>query len=540
MTELEQRLAKTVERLYVPSADGRDMTVRTSASLTVSEKPPATSAEETRDTALPTAASPAGAPQPRAGFKTWATSINPGLPMMALNSLTACFISLTVKSLTSPPYSYGTMQLVFVRSLILSSMGLAWTCGWPFVKYYYKSTIQGKSNVLRPVIKDSFADLLFGPRNARLLMFARSFCGFVTVSGTYLALIGLNVGEATVLTFIKSIWVGILETGCNLLLISLLGVGIIASPSSFGLGVKLAGPGLVKSVTPLGRILSLAAGIVSSFSAAAVYRALFHWSHVMDGQFNWLAAFRRFPTSWWEFTLLVPLMSVMSLANQLLMNLALRYETAAKCAAMGFTQAPFGYISDWIAYGEVPGMPDYIGGGTIVGCVLLMTLQKLKKEMDAARHLAALKISAAAHLAAHKVVDLGSHMHLHIHMPHFHHHHDEHAGGEHSHATSSHTNMTADTGGAPPQIKLPTEASPGAPLFRKEPSTSPEPWFQAWSPARRSSVHVWITRRIARRAGKSPDSPRSCSSSDDETVADDQPLMMRPLVPKGGQRSGVV
>ncbi|ORZ31207.1 hypothetical protein BCR44DRAFT_1503054 [Catenaria anguillulae PL171] len=343
-------------------------------------------------------------------FKEWVKSINPGLPMMVLNAITACLISLVVKELMSDPFEYASMELVFIRSVTLSVLGLAWTCGSPYLRYYmaqWKSDSAGA--VPWPVIKESLGDLLFGPESARLLMFGRSLCGFLSVSGTYLALVGLNVGEATVLTFFKPIWVGILGR-------IILGESWENSPTSHA-----------HAISPLVRLLSLLAGMGGSIAAAGVYVFLRKmkgqsisamqvsttfavWSAIlsffgaafMEGQI--FGAFKRFPpASLWEFTLLVPLMSVMSLANQLLMNLALRYETAAKCAAMNFVQIPAGFLIDLFAYGEAPGLPDYIGGGTIVTCVLLMTLQKLKKEMEEAKRKAAAKLAEAAAKAAKKV-----------------------------------------------------------------------------------------------------------------------------------------
>ncbi|KAI9223079.1 hypothetical protein BC828DRAFT_364590 [Blastocladiella britannica] len=345
------------------------------------------------------------------GWRAKLNDINPGLPLMLINSLVGCFISLCVKTLSSAPYNYGAFEIVFARSLTLGVVGIIWQICAPWLHFSGAGTVP------------SWLDLCIGKKGYRGAMLGRSVCGFMSVSLYYMSIRNLSMAEATVLSFTTPIWVGIMARivlkekweaiDAAASVTSLLGVAVIANPSFLDAFSQAAGDmGTAAAVqtalqpslaTPQERFLSIVFGLCSSLCGAGVYiflrglkgampaiqvsscfallSAVFAPAGAWIYNGSPLAVAARVPASVGEFMLLIPLVSFLGLSNQLLLNTALRFETAAKCSVMNFTQVPFSFLVEFLVRGRIPGLSDCIGGGVIVGCVLFVSITKLQKEM---------------------------------------------------------------------------------------------------------------------------------------------------------------
>ncbi|KAI9188758.1 hypothetical protein H9P43_000180 [Blastocladiella emersonii ATCC 22665] len=344
------------------------------------------------------------------------SKVNPGLPLMVLNSFLGSLISLTVKTLTSTPYAYPTFELVFIRSLVVSLLGVAWLSFSPTRTAHMP-----------------LGDLLLGPKGFRWMLLLRSVIGFTSIVTYYVSIRSLGIGEATVISFLTPIFVGILgrvilkekweAVDAASAVVSLLGVAVIAKPELLNVfaaapanatttvAIRAIGAAVVREVSrevssvtaSSDRMVAIMFGIASSIAGACVYIVLrklrgaaspLHVSTCFALHSTWLSVLgvtifegspkgviAVIPQTLLEVVLLVGLLSLLGLGNQLCLNTALRYEPAAKCSCMNFLQVVFSFTVDLLVRGTIPRASDLVGAGIIVSCVLLVTVTKLRAEM---------------------------------------------------------------------------------------------------------------------------------------------------------------
>ncbi|KNE65731.1 hypothetical protein AMAG_19201 [Allomyces macrogynus ATCC 38327] len=300
---------------------------------------------------------PTSEPAPAAtGWRARLKSINPGLPLMVLNSLLGSVISLAVKMLASMAQPYPTFELVFVRSLAVFLCCMAWKV--------YKAR---------------------SPPGARLALFGRSLFGFLSVVTYYVSVRYLSLGKATVISFTSPIFVGIFarvflkekweRIDAAAATISLLGVSDIANPCI--LDVFMQSPTVTlrtvtRAVTYYSeekRLLAIIFGLVSAVSGATVYIFLrlpalrplppvhilttFSILSTVFATFgSWIfdgspaAVLRVVPSTLKELLLLGPMLSFTGLIAQVCLATALKFEKASKCTTMNFLQVVFSFLLD--------------------------------------------------------------------------------------------------------------------------------------------------------------------------------------------------
>ncbi|KNE62582.1 hypothetical protein AMAG_07785 [Allomyces macrogynus ATCC 38327] len=356
------------------------------------------------------------------GWRARLKSINPGLPLMVLNSLLGSVISLAVKMLASMAQPYPTFELVFVRSLVVFLCCMAW-------KVYKAPSLAIPAGVRAKMA--TAADVLLGPPGARLVLFGRSLFGFLSVVTYYVSVRYLSLGEATVISFTSPIFVGIFarvflkekweRIDAAAATISLLGVSVIANPSI--LDVFMQSPTVTlrtvtRAVTYYSeekRLLAIIFGLVSAVSGATVYIFLrlpalrplspvhilttFSILSTVFATFgSWIfdgspaAVLRIVPSTFKELLFLGPMLSLTGLLAQVCLATALKFEKASKCTTMNFLQVVFSFLLDLGFRGIVPHASDIVGASIIVSCVLLVSVAKLRSE---AKNAAAARAAAA-------------------------------------------------------------------------------------------------------------------------------------------------
>ncbi|KAL7747001.1 hypothetical protein RI367_007614 [Sorochytrium milnesiophthora] len=335
------------------------------------------------------------APAKRQSWRTRLATANVGLPLMVVNTFLASASGMAVKLLSHSPVPYPTFELVFVRSVIM-----AVTCILAQKLYFRQNNI------------------LLGPPGTRMLVMARSVTGFISTGAYYLCIRHLGVGEATVISFTGPLFVGILglvvlrerwepvDAGCAF--ISLGGVAIIARPSllDFLLHEPHKAQTIIRAVrdmaagTSVMHMMALGMGVLSAFVGAMALICLrkigsrvgllqilttfslvsavlsVPSSLVLNGTANVLSVL---PSSVSEGLLLFGAVPVTSLMGQLCVSRALQCETAAKCSSMNFLQIVFSFLLEYLIVHKVPHLSDYVGGGIIVACVLIVSAAKLRK-----------------------------------------------------------------------------------------------------------------------------------------------------------------
>ncbi|KAJ3374260.1 hypothetical protein GGF31_007779 [Allomyces arbusculus] len=357
------------------------------------------------------------------GWRARLKSINPGLPLMVLNSLLGSVISLSVKMLASMAQPYPTFELVFVRSLAVFLCCMAWKA-FKAPSFAMPAGVQAKMA--------RAAEVLLGPPGARLALFGRSLFGFLSVVTYYVSIRYLSLGEATVISFTSPIFVGIFarvflkekweRIDAAAATISLLGVSVIANPRI--LDVFMQSPTVTlrtvtRAVTYYSeetRLLAIVFGLISAVSGATVYIFLrlpalrplapvhilttfsilstvfaTFGSWIFDGSPT--AVLRVIPSTLKELLFLGPMLSFTGLIAQVCLATALKFEKASKCTTMNFLQVVFSFLLDLGFRGTVPHVSDIVGASIIVSCVLLVSVAKLRSE---AKNAAAAREAVAA------------------------------------------------------------------------------------------------------------------------------------------------
>ncbi|ORZ35603.1 hypothetical protein BCR44DRAFT_159370 [Catenaria anguillulae PL171] len=350
----------------------------------------------------------------RGRIKAVVQAVNPGLVLMIINAVLGCFTTLFSKTLTGKPYNYQPFQLVFFRSLVVYCIGTLWQLLLEVLSR------NAPSQSTAPRTRVSVLDLLLGPKGARWLLLGRASSGFVSVFTYYYSVRALSVGEATVLSFVSPIVVGILgalvlkerweKIDAAASVISLFGVSVIANPSMLNFltqspvrtvrSIALAVQAVVEAEDAAARTMSFATGIVSAVAGATTYiwirkigkgasamqvSTIFGlhsvWMSVLGawaaGGSPWTVS-HGVPASAGEWGYLLGL-SCVGLTGQVLLNVALRFVAAAKASCMNFVQVPASFTLDFLLHGRVPSLSDCVGGGTIVSCVLMVALAKSKR-----------------------------------------------------------------------------------------------------------------------------------------------------------------
>ena len=276
--------------------------------------------------------------------------LSPGLRYMALSALFFSLMSLFVKIAGR---TFPTMELVFARALVVSTLALV-------------DIRRRRASLRSPEWR---------------LLTLRGFVGLAALTCFYFAVVHLPLAEVTVIHFTNPVFTAIiaavfLAEGLRrrevaLTLFSLAGVVLVVRPSAmlagddglYRLAVAAALAGAILAAVAYSLVRRLrredAMVIVFYFAAVSVVAALPLMAPVFVT-----------PRGWEWLTLLG--VGVATFLGQLFMTLGLQRERAARATAVGYLQIVFAAGWGILFFGEVPRLTTLAGAVVIVGSTLLL------------------------------------------------------------------------------------------------------------------------------------------------------------------------
>ncbi|KAI9002326.1 hypothetical protein BC832DRAFT_115137 [Gaertneriomyces semiglobifer] len=352
------------------------------------------------------------------GFRKFVDT-NLGLIYMVFASLSFCCMSVSVKAMSLSAEKLPTMEIIFVRSLLVYVM------------------------VTSCMFKWGYENIAFGPKEVRGLMVLRGLVGFAGLTCGWYALSVLTLADATVLSFLSPIFTAILArfilkepyevldgvTG----FLSMVGVICIARPSflfdrfaaritqttpddlisggpseitdadktSFDIfanaTIVLTEP-VAETEDPSGRPLGVLLGLAGAGFGALVYIIVRYLAgratpmHILS-MFSlvslpcslFLTMILPSPTPW-----IVPqspltymflcLVAVSAFSGQLFLCKSLQRETAGKASSMNYVQVLVAFLAEWIIWDVQPSIWSLIGSLIIGSCVILIAVAKTRKK----------------------------------------------------------------------------------------------------------------------------------------------------------------
>ncbi|KAK4057748.1 hypothetical protein OIO90_001396 [Microbotryomycetes sp. JL221] len=246
---------------------------------------------------------------------------------------------------------------------------------------------------------------LLGPPGVRLLLAARGFVGFFGLAPGYFALKYLSLSDATVLSFISPVLVGLLASvflkepysklEATAGLVSLVGVVLIAKPTMiFGAAEQETTGGIL--VTPEQRMLAIGVALLGTFGAAGAYliiRAIGKRAHALHS-ISFFAIYScivscMFPILFNAppvlhlnvgFFLLITPIGIFGFIAQALLTLGLQLEKAGRGTLAVYSNLLFAILLERVVFNHFPDGWSLIGASIIVGCAVRVALDKTKKQ----------------------------------------------------------------------------------------------------------------------------------------------------------------
>ncbi|KAF2864111.1 hypothetical protein K470DRAFT_261589 [Piedraia hortae CBS 480.64] len=240
-------------------------------------------------------------------------------------------------------------------------------------------------------------DFPLGKPEVRGLLMARGFGGFFGVFGMYYSLQYLPLAEATVITFLAP---GLACWACSILihepfgrlekfacLVSLLGVVLIARPSTIFAASNSGNSTVDDDATPSQRLKGTGVGLVGVLGAASAYTTI-RWigkrAHPLISV-NYFAAWCTLISVIAQFTIpgvtfslpadlrqwgLLVFLGVCGFAMQFLLAAALSYEKSSRATNIAYMQMIFAIAFDKIVFGHSPDLTSIAGSSLILGSAL--------------------------------------------------------------------------------------------------------------------------------------------------------------------------
>jgi drug/metabolite transporter (DMT)-like permease len=340
----------------------------------------------------------------RGAMKRW-WDRNQGLVLVTLSQAFGALMNVTTRLLETEASAIGPFQVLFARMSLTTCFCLTWMW-WQKVP-----------------------DSPLGPKGVRKLLVARGLTGFFGIWGLYYSLQYLAVADAIVLTFLAP---ALASYGCYLFLrepfplsaqyaslISLVGVVLIARPTTFFSSSDASDPSMttdvtgvtnstatynagMPSATPSERLHAVGAamlGVLGSAGAFTALRCIGKRAHVVISV-NYFAAWCTI-VSTFTLTLAQPLhlsttlhfalpsnvrqwsmlvfLGICGFFTQLLLTKGLAVGgkvNSARATNMTYTHMLFALALDKLIFGQSPGWWSLAGSGLILGSAIFVAVQR--------------------------------------------------------------------------------------------------------------------------------------------------------------------
>lgn len=357
----------------------------------------------------------------RSKITRWASAFwirNKGIFLVLFAQIFGCLMNVTTRLLENPtpnPASPTPEPGMHPFQILFARMSITTICATSYM--WYTRT----------------PDFPFGPKEVRWLLVARGIGGFWGVFGMYWSLQYLPLSDATILTFLGPV---IACWACSKLInepftrieqigafISLLGVVFIARPASIFSSaggdddrdstpaappyrhlfvVRAAGSSpSIPEATPTQRLAAVGMAMVGVMGAAVAITTI-RWigrrAHPLI-LVNYFATWCTLVSTF--FLVVVPsipfvlphtarqwmllfFIGVSGFCTQYLLTAGLRYEKSSRSTNMVYTQMLFALLFDRLVWGIVPDATSLAGSGLILGCAIVVAVQKetAKKKDD--------------------------------------------------------------------------------------------------------------------------------------------------------------
>ncbi|KAM0793653.1 hypothetical protein ACM66B_001084 [Microbotryomycetes sp. NB124-2] len=248
---------------------------------------------------------------------------------------------------------------------------------------------------------------LLGPPGVRLMLVARGVIGFFGLAPGYFALKYLSLSDATVLSFLAPVLVGLLarvflkepysKLEATTGFVSLLGVILIAKPTFLFGSRTQADPGATP-VTPEERAMAVGVALLGTLGAAGAYliiRAIGKRANALHS-ISYFAIYSCvvaciFPLLVHSppvlhlnlsFFLLITPIGVFGFIAQALLTLGLQKEKAGRGTLAVYSNLLFAIMLERIVFHHLPDVWSVIGATIIVGGAIRVALDKSKKQAD--------------------------------------------------------------------------------------------------------------------------------------------------------------